>query len=295
MVHGWLAIVDETSVGQGSKTIAAPMRPQGTVGDRRSERPALSAPEPHLRTITLADAQIRTAQWGDGAPDVVLLHDGLGSVAQWRSVPERIAERSGRTILAYDRPGHGESTPVPSGPRPADWMHTEADRLERLLDALDAQRPLLVGHSDGGTIALLHAIEHNRAARVLVLAAHSWVEPAAVEQIGELRDNAAAVIAGLSRHHRHAAEVFEAWSAAWTGDEFGTFDLRPRLDRIAVPVHVVQGTADEFATDAQALETAAAIGPNGRCLLLPDARHLLHHDDPDLVVDLVLAELAAMG
>ena len=239
-------------------------------------------------TIPLTDASVTACRWGDGPPDIVLLHDGLGSIAQWRSVPERLAARSGRTVLAYDRPGHGASTPTPSGPWPADWLRTEARRLAELLEHTGANDPLLVGHSDGGSIVLLHAAGGGRGRGAVALAAHSWVEAAAVAEIDRLRGQSAAVVGGLAKHHEHPAALFEAWSGAWVGASFGTFDIRPELSRITMPTTIVQGRDDEFATDAQAELTAAAIGPDAVCRLLPGVRHLLHHDDPDLVVDLVL-------
>lgn len=244
-------------------------------------------------TIPLSDASVTATRWGEGPPDIVLLHDGLGSIAQWRSVPERLAVGSGRTVLAYDRPGHGASTPTPKGPWPADWLRTEARRLGQLLEYTGADNPLLVGHSDGGSIVLLHASGGGAGRGAVVLAAHSWVEAAAVAEIDRLRGLSAAVIAGLAKHHHHPAALFEAWSGAWVGASFGSFDMRPELPRITMPTMIVQGRDDEFATDAQAELTAAAIGPNAVCRLLPGVRHLVHHDDPELVVDLVMEAAAS--
>jgi pimeloyl-ACP methyl ester carboxylesterase len=239
-------------------------------------------------TVELSDAAVTTTCWGDGPPDIVLLHDGLGSIAQWRSVPEQVARRSGRTVLAYDRPGHGASTPTPFGPWPADWLRTEARRLAELLDVTDAAAPLLVGHSDGGSIVLLHAAAGGAGRAALALAAHSWVEPAAVAQIERLRGQSAVVIAGLARHHAEPAALFEAWSGAWVGASFAPFDIRPELDTITMPTVVIQGREDEFATDSQAELTAAAVGSAGSCRLLPGVHHLMHHHEPELVVELVL-------
>jgi pimeloyl-ACP methyl ester carboxylesterase len=147
---------------------------------------------------------------------------------------------------------------------------------------------------------LLHAARQIRARAILALAPHSWVEPAAVDEIERLKLNQAAVVAGLARHHDHPEALFRAWSEVWTSQAFAdAFDLRAELRTIAAPTHIVQGTADEFATDAQAIETAAAVGPADqpaagfgpavRLTMLPDVRHLMHHDDPDLVVQLIAA------
>lgn len=238
--------------------------------------------------VRVGDASVSTALWGDGPPDIVFLHDGLGSVTQWRSIPAQVAEATGVSVLAYDRPGHGTSTPIPSGAWPADWLTTEAARLEQLLQAVGADRPLLVGHSDGGSISLIHAANHYRARGLLLLAAHSWVELKTVDAIASLRHSPAVVIAGLARHHEHAEELFEAWSGVWVGDEFGRWDIRDEIGSIEAPVHVVQGALDEYANPEHATETAAAVGSNAECTLLPGLGHLMHHTDPDAVVQLVV-------
>ena len=112
------------------------------------------------RTMTRVEIEGRsltTQRWGDGPAEIVVLHDGLGSIRQWRDLPAQMHATTGRTVLAYDRAGHGSSTPVPTGPWPADWLHTEAELLAQLLDEVAVAEPLLVGHSDGGSISLLTA------------------------------------------------------------------------------------------------------------------------------------------
>ncbi|MEL6892932.1 MAG: alpha/beta hydrolase [Actinomycetota bacterium] len=226
--------------------------------------------------------------WGTGPPEVVLLHDGLGSISQWRAVPEAIHDATGRTVLAYERAGHGSSTPVPTGPWPADWLHHEAVVLADLLDSVGAEQPVLVGHSDGGSISLLAAAEAGVvAAGVVSLAAHSWVEQVCVDAIAEMRETPDRFVAGLARHHEHPAAVFEAWSGVWTGDDFRPWDVRGSLATITAPVHVVQGEADEYASPEHVAATVDAIGPNARGTLLPGRGHLLHHEAPDVVVELI--------
>lgn len=239
--------------------------------------------------IELDGAVLTTARWGDGSAGLVMLHDGLGSIEQWRSIPAAVAATTGQTVLAYDRPGHGASTPVPSGAWPADWLHREADRFERLLSAVDVvDSPLIVGHSDGGSIALLHAAATSRSLRgVLTLAAHTWVEQRCFDGIVGMRAEAAAIVAGLARNHNEPAAVFEAWSGVWVSDEFRSWDIRSMLSPITCPVLVAQGAEDEYAAPSHATETAAAIGANAQAVLLDGLGHLLHHQDPDTVIDLV--------
>ena len=109
------------------------------------------------RTLVVGGRSVEAVQWGTGAPQIIMLHDGLGSISQWRDVPERIAVASGKSVLAYNRAGHGKSTPGPDQRWPADWLHAETAWLHDLLRELGADRPVLVGHSDGASIALLSA------------------------------------------------------------------------------------------------------------------------------------------
>lgn len=231
--------------------------------------------------------------WGEGRPEIVLLHDGLGSIGQWREVPECIHEVTGVTVLAYERAGHGSSMPVPSGPWPADWLHREAEVLAALLAEVDADRPLLVGHSDGGSISLIAAASGLDVRGVVSLAAHSWVEQVCVDSILDMRAAPARYIAGLSRSHDHPAEVFEAWSGVWVSDDFRPWDVRDRLHAIEVPVIVAQGDGDEYASVEHVSSTVEAIGSNATGRLLPGAGHLIHHQDADAVVELVAEAFAA--
>ncbi len=242
----------------------------------------------------MSEAEITVARWGDGPAEIVLLHDGLGSIDQWRSIPSRIAATTGKTVVAYDRPGHGRSTPIPTGPWPADWLHQEADRLAELLDLVEVVNPLLVGHSDGGSIALLYAAAlgngrhpHQSIRGLVTLAAHSWVEQTCFDGIVDMRSNTGPIVKGLARNNTHPDALFEAWSGVWVSDDFRDWNILPLLSAIDVPALVAQGRNDEYAADAHAIDTAAAIGDNARSQLLDGVGHLLHHQDPDLVLDVV--------
>ncbi|MEM7273627.1 MAG: alpha/beta hydrolase [Actinomycetota bacterium] len=249
-----------------------------------------NSPEPDdITAVPIDDGSVTVARWGQGPAEIVLLHDGLGSIAQWRGIPGSLAATTGRTVLAYDRPGHGASTPVPTGPWPTDWLHREADRFARLIDTVEVVAdPLLVGHSDGGSIALIHAATTHEPLRgVLTLAAHSWVEDTCYRAIEGMRANAGPIVVGLARDHTAADRIFEAWSGVWVSDPFQRWDIRPLLSTIRCPTLVAQGRQDEYAPDSHAIETAAAIGQNGQHVLLDGVGHLLHHQDPDLVVGLI--------
>jgi pimeloyl-ACP methyl ester carboxylesterase len=235
-------------------------------------------------------AGIVTKTWGDGPPDIVMLHDGLGSIAQWGDVPERIASETGVTVMAYDRPGHGRSEPVPNGPWPTEWLRHNAEVLDELLVRQGAERPMLVGHSDGGSIALLHAAMPgaSEVSAVAAIAAHTFVEPICSGAIVEMRANSDRIVTGLGRNHGHPAELFEAWSGVWVSDEFQSWDVRPELSAIAVPTVIAQGTNDEYATDAMVHDTVAAIGANARAQFIADRGHLVHYEDPNPIVQLAV-------
>ena len=244
--------------------------------------------QPRFQVVDLGDSQLATATWGTGTPRIVFLHDGLGSISQWRSVPGDIAERLDCSVLAYDRAGHGSSVPSPTTVRPADWLHSEAEVLRDLLDALHIDQPILVGHSDGATIALIYGAQNAATRGVVAIAAHSWVERAAVDRIIEMRADPEPVVKGLARHHADPQALFDSWSGTWSSAPFQLWDTRAILDTLDAPTLVAQGADDEFATDEQVHATAAAIGSNATPLLIPGQPHLIHHESPQVVVDLVV-------
>lgn len=244
--------------------------------------------EPVTRSVDLGDCALSTATWGSGPVQIVMLHDGLGSISQWRSVPADVAAATGATVLAYERSGHGTSLPVPDGPWPVDWLHREANVLARLLAELEIVHPFIVGHSDGGSAALIHATAAGDTIKgVLAIAPHSWVEDICSDAIVGMRQNRDRIVAGLARHHQAPAEVFEAWSGVWVSDEFASWDIRPSLNTIEVPAVIAQGSEDAYASDDQVILTAQAIGDNARWQLLPGLGHIAHHDDAAAVVTLI--------
>lgn len=243
--------------------------------------------------VSVDGVELTTARWGTGVPEIVLLHHGLGSVGQWRSVPAGLLAATGRCTVAYDRPGHGTSTPVPDGPWSADWLHREAGRLGALLDRLGVERSVLVGHSDGASVALIFAAEHpERVEQVVSIAAHSYVEQICVDRIAQLRAEPDGLIDGLAKYHADPAAVFEAWSGVWVSDEFARWDIRSLIGAVRAPTVVIQGRDDEYGTDAMAIDTAAAIGENARLVLLDGLGHLVPQQAPDVVIDLVVEALA---
>jgi len=243
---------------------------------------------PTHSVVELSDRRLHTRTWGDPPASIVLLHHGLGSVSQFRDLPERLHRATGGTVLAYDRAGHGNSLPTPSDEWPADWLQTEADVLASLLVANGITRPLLVGHSDGASIALIHAANVDESVVGLVaLAPHSFVEDKAVDAIASMRAEPTQLLATLVEHHTEPLALFEAWSGAWVSDAFRDWDIRDRLGGITAPSLVVQGSRDEFASDEMLWSTVNALGPRAEGRLLDGLGHDLPREACVLLCDLI--------
>lgn len=218
-------------------------------------------------------------------PTLVLLHEGLGSVSAWRDFPARLAEATGCPVFAYDRLGYGRSARAPL-PRPARFMHDEAYAvLPAVLDAAGLDDVVLVGHSDGASIALLYAAEGDPRVRgAAVLAPHVLVEPVCVEAIAALRERYARderLRAGLARHHgERTDEVVRGWTDVWLSDEFRAWNIEAVLPRVRVPLLLLQGEDDEYGTLAH-IDAIRRAAPTVRAtVLLPSCGHSPHRDQP---------------
>jgi pimeloyl-ACP methyl ester carboxylesterase len=223
-------------------------------------------------------------------PTLVFLHEGLGSIGQWRHFPAELCARTGLPGLVYERWGYGRSDPL-TGPRPDDYLHREAqDSLPEVLAACDiADPPILFGHSDGASIALLFAAAHPEQTRAVVCeAAHVFIEEeclagirlavAAYEQ-GPLRD-------GLRRYHGANTEtMFRGWGDTWLRPTRRHWNVAAELPRIACPTLIIQGADDEYATRAQMDAIAAGMTGPTEILWLPDCGHVPHHQARERVLD----------
>jgi pimeloyl-ACP methyl ester carboxylesterase len=229
----------------------------------------------------------------EAAPTLVFLHEGLGSVSTWRDFPARLAQATGCGALVYSRAGYGGSDPVPL-PRPLRFMHDEARVLPAVMDAASVREAVLVGHSDGASIALVHAgsAPSARVRGLALQAPHVFCEDVTVRSIqeaarsyreGDLRK-------ALGRHHGANVDVaFWGWNRAWLDPGFRAWNLEEFLPGIRVPVLLLQGEQDEYGTLRQldAIEAGCA-GPVRR-LVLPNCGHAPHREQPELT----LAAMAA--
>ena len=185
-------------------------------------------------------------------PPLVLLHEGLGSVGLWRDFPERLAAATGRRTVAFSRYGHGQSDPPPR-PRTPSFMHEEAlEVLPRLLAGLGIHEPILVGHSDGASIALIYAA-HHPASAVVAIAPHVFVEEMCLTEIRVARDTyeSGDLRERMARHHRDPDAAFFGWNNVWLDPEFPDWSITDLIDRISCPLLLIQGERDQYGTMAQ--------------------------------------------
>jgi len=232
--------------------------------------------------LSVRGKQIEARQIGSpGGPTLVFLHEGLGSVGLWRDFPDRLAEATGRPAFVYSRAGYGQSERTEM-PRPIRYMHDEAGLLPDVLEAAGVEDPVLIGHSDGASISIIHAGSGGKARALVLLAPHVLTEEMGLRSIAKAREayERGDLRQRLAKHHKDVDAAFWGWNRPWLDPEFRQWNLEEFLPRIQVPILVVQGEDDEYGTQAQ----MAAIQRGARdveVLLLPRCGHSPHRDQPD--------------
>jgi pimeloyl-ACP methyl ester carboxylesterase len=260
---------------------------------RRSLAPAAAEfadlGEQRLEYVLLAGAST--------APALVFLHEGLGSVAMWRDFPQRVADATGHPALVYSRATYGRSSPL-TAPRHPDYMHVEAlSTLPALLDFLGINEPILIGHSDGASIALIHAGARLRAVRaVAAIAPHVFVEPLSLTSIanakhgyetGELRQR-------LSRYHADVDSAFRGWNDIWLAPEFRDWNIESFLGGIECPVLLVQGEDDEYGTLAQIDAIQRQLPGRVERVVLAACGHSPQRDQPEATLTALARFIASV-
>ena len=247
--------------------------------------PSVQAGNHSLNYEWFGDQDERSGDRARGKPVLVFLHEGLGSIRQWRDFPLRVAQATGCRALVYDRYGYGQSEILKEKRRDTTFMHDEALRvLPELLEKLEIRSPILVGHSDGASIALIHAGAGHSVRGVIAMAPHVFVEPVCIDSIRKAKQTfeATDLPERLGRHHRDVRKTFYGWADVWLDPQFERWDIREDyLLGIRCPVLALQGHDDEYGTMEQLAAIARRVA--GRCELvkLPDCGHSPFRDQPE--------------
>jgi pimeloyl-ACP methyl ester carboxylesterase len=231
----------------------------------------------------------------EAAPTIVMLHEGLGCVGLWGEFPERLADATGAGVFVYSRAGYGRSSPAKL-PRPLTFMHDEArEVLPKVLDTIGFRRGLLLGHSDGASIATIYAgsVGDHRVRGLVLIAPHFFTEDMGIAEIArakkiyvttDLRQR-------LARWHADVDNAFKGWNEAWLDPQFRTWDITDALAYIRVPILIVQGENDQYGTLKQIEVAQEECTCPVDVALLPGVRHAPHREAPEVLLKTV-AEFA---
>lgn len=234
-----------------------------------------------------------------GSPVLVLLHEGLGCVDMWRDFPRRLHQTTDCPVFVYSRQGYGRSDPKPS-PWSVEYMHEEGlEVLPRVLDAAGLDDVILVGHSDGGSIALIYSggVPGHRARALILMAPHVFNEPLCVASIEQARMAFKDTDLRLKLQRYHGDNVdhaFWGWNGAWLDLDFLGWNIEQYLPAITVPILLMQGEQDQYGTVRQLDAIAAQVASPIRSVVIPDCRHSPFIDQPRLVLDQIGDFLASI-
>lgn len=254
--------------------------------------------QPSFEYLDVLGARLRLRRIAGAAPTIVFLHEGLGSITQWRDFPDRLCAATGLAGLVYERQGHGGSDPVVL-PRPDDFLSIEAERvLPALLDALGIGRPVLLGHSDGGSIALLFAAAFpERPLACVTVAAHVFLEASTEAALAAAGEAFAATDLGrrLERHHgANTGTMFRGWNETWRRLAPRGWSMTDRLPKVCCPALAVQGLDDEHGTPAQVRAIVEGVSGPAQSFLIPNCGHSPHVQATDALVERIAAFLAGV-
>ncbi|GLQ36955.1 hydrolase [Rhizobium albus] len=245
-------------------------------------------------TILAGDKRLEARCFGPAPgtkPTIVMLHEGLGSVSLWRDFPEQLAERTGCGVFVYSRAGYGKSEAAEL-PHPLDYMTREAvDVLPDVLEAIGFQEGVLLGHSDGASIAAIYggSVQDHRVRGLILIAPHFFTEPEGLAAIaeakiayetGDLREK-------LARHHAHVDVAFNGWNEAWLDPAFKAWNIAEVIDYWRIPVLAIQGRNDQYGTLAQIEEIENRIYSPVDVEIFDDCRHAPFIDQKDRTLDVI--------
>lgn len=225
------------------------------------------------------------------APTIVMLHEGLGCTAMWRDFPQKIAEATGCGVFVHSRAGYGQSDPARL-PRPLDYMTREAMYvLPEVLDAIGFKKGILLGHSDGASIAAIYAggLEDFRVRGLVLIAPHFFTEPSGLASIAEAKVNYETTVLRekLARYHKDVDNAFRGWNDAWLDPGFVSWNIADAIDYLRIPVLAIQGADDQYGTLAQIHEIENRIYSPVDVEILDNCKHSPHIEQPQKTLDAV--------
>ncbi len=224
-------------------------------------------------------------------PTLVMLHEGLGCVGLWGDFPDKLQKATGAGVFVYSRAGYGQSSPV-TLPRPLTYMHDEArETLPALLDAIGFRDGILIGHSDGASIAAIYAGSHqdHRLRGLVLIAPHFFTEDAGIASIVEAKKayETTDLRTRLARWHKDPDNAFHGWNGAWLDPGFRQWDITEQLAYIRVPILIVQGEGDQYGTVAQIEVAERDCYCPVEVALLPGARHSPQREAPEITLEAI--------
>ncbi len=232
-----------------------------------------------------------------GRPVIVMLHEGLGSIALWKDFPQRLASRTRCGVLVYSRYGHGNSDKLLEK-RPVEFMHHEGEVvLPEVLDKLGIRNPILLGHSDGGSISIIFAGKYPDAVCGLILEApHVFVEDLTIASIEQAKAayETTDLASRLGRYHANVDATFWGWNDIWLDPEFRCWNIEEYLPSIRCPILCIQGKDDEYGTIAQ-VKAIEAVVPGTEVVMLADCKHSPHRDQAGKTLECMVAFVAGLG
>ena len=219
------------------------------------------------------------------APTIVMLHEGLGCLALWRDFPEKVAEVTGFGVFAYSRAGYGGSD-LAELPRPLDYMTREAvEVLPEVLDGFGFKRGILLGHSDGATIAAIYggSVEDYRVRGLILMAPHFFTEDMGLAEIANAKEafDNGVLPERMAKYHKDPENTFRGWNDAWLDPGFKSWNVADAIDHLRIPMLAIQGREDQYGTLAQIREIEERIYSPLETAILEDCRHAPHQDQPE--------------
>ncbi len=245
-------------------------------------------------SIEIDEVSLESAWIGPGpasAPTIVLMHEGLGSVSTWRDFPRRLADATNTGVFAFSRRGYGRSSPAQL-PRPVDYLRREAfDVVPKVLEKIGFERGILLGHSDGGSIAAIYAgsVQDHRVRGLALIEPHFFVEEINLRAIREITEDYKTTDLGkrLGRHHNNADDTFYGWSGFWLDPRFKSFDMREELQHIRVPILIVKGEHDPYGSIEQIRVAEHECYCPVESIVIQNARHAPHHEQPEQTLETI--------